>query len=155
MYLFTQQQGTLSLTVLDENGAAVQTFPVLEDLEEEDRLSSVRLREGNLLAESARDRFRVVETAGGTCRAALEGSLRAVCEETLASGYYGEPALDYDGERLAYVGEMSEECACFLALYGPEGLEYLGTYALSLGREVNCGLYDPENSTPLTVRLPR
>lgn len=60
MYLFTQQQGTLSLTVLDENGAAVQIFPVLEDLEEEDRLSSVRLREGNLLAESARDRFRVV-----------------------------------------------------------------------------------------------
>ena len=77
MYLFTQQQGTLSLTVLDETGAAVQTFPVLEDLEE-DRLSSVRFREGYLLAESIRDRFRVVETAGGTCRAALEGSLRAV-----------------------------------------------------------------------------
>lgn len=152
MYLFTQQQGTLSLTVLDENGAAVQTFPVLEDLEEEDRLSSVRLREGYLLAESARDRFRVVETAGGTCRAALEGSLRAVWEEETLSPRYGEPALDYDGERLAYVGEMSEGCACFLALYGPEGLEYLGTYALSLGREVGCYL---ESDTPLTVRLPQ
>lgn len=151
MYLFTQQQGTLSLTVLDETGAAVQTFPVLEDLEE-DRLSSVRFREGYLLAESIRDRFRVVETAGGTCRAALEGSLRAVWEEETLSPGYGEPALDYDGVRLAYVGEMSEGCACFLALYGPEGLEYLGTYALSLGREVDCYL---ENDTPLTVRLPQ
>ena len=150
MYLFTQQQGTLSLTVLDETGAAVQTFPVLEDLEE-DRLSSVRFREGYLLAESIRDRFRVVETAGGTCRAALEGSLRTVWEEETLSPGYGEPALDYNGERLAYVNELSEGCACFLALYGPEGLEYLGTYALSLGREVDCYL---ENDTPLTVRLP-
>ena len=46
---------------------------------------------------------------------------------------------------------LARNCACFLALYGPEGLEYLGSYYLSLDREVDCYL---EDDTPLTVRLP-
>lgn len=151
MYLFTQQNGTLTLTVLDETGAAVQTLPVLEDLTEDDRLANVWLREDFLLVEAVSERFRVVETAGGTCRVALEGSLSAIWEEKDLDPRYYEPTLDYDGERLAFAGELDRNSACFLALYGPEGLEYLGSYYLSLDGELYCYL---EYDTPLTVRLP-
>ena len=150
MYLFIQQDGTLTLTVLDETGA-VQTLPVLEGMEENDRMVDVWLREDFLVIDTVSDRFRVVETAGQTCRAALEGSLSAIWEEKDLDPRYYEPTLDYDGERLAFAGELGRNCACFLALYGPEGLEYLGTYALSLDGELDCYL---ENDTPLTVRLP-
>ena len=151
MYLFTQQDGTLTLTVLDETGTTVQTLPVLEDLTEDDRMTDAWLREDFLVVDTVSDRFRVVETAGQTCRAALEGSLSAIWEEKALDPRYYEPTLDYDGERLAFAGELGGNCACFLALYGPEGLEYLGSYYLSLDRELDCYL---ENDTPLTVRLP-
>lgn len=151
MYLFTQQGDTLTLTVLDETGAAAQTLPVLENLAEDDRMVNVWLREDFLVVDTASDRFRVVETAGQACRATLEGSLSAIWEEKALDPRYYEPTLDYDGERLAFAGELARNCACFLALYGPEGLEYLGSYYLSLDREVDCYL---EDDTPLTVRLP-
>lgn len=153
LYLFTQQEGTLTLTVLDESGAAVQVLPVLEGMEEDDRLNHVRLRQGFLLAETRTDRFRVVETAGQTCRATLEGSFRELWrEETLDPVYY-DPVLDYDGERLALAGQSGHGLTSFLALYGEAGLEYLGTYFLSHDGELDH--YYWEEDLVQSVRLPR
>ena len=159
MYLVTQQGDALDLTILDETGSPTQTLRVLEgrpeDLPEGNWwLDTLWLREGYLVVLSIDKRFRVVETDGDVCRATLEGSLRPLWEnDAMVLGYY-DPALDYDGERLALAlaSRNAETIGCFLALYGEDGLEHLSTYTLSLGREADCYL---DESGALTVRLPR
>lgn len=154
MYLFTRRDDTLTLTVLDEAGAPGQTLTVLEDLGEDGWIGNVCLREDFLLVCLKDDRFRVVETGGVACEAALEGTFRDLwTEDRLRFSLYGDAPLDYDGQRLAVGGELDFQCGCFLALYGPEGLEYLGTYdAVSLQGGPGCSnLY---SGVPVTVRLP-
>lgn len=154
MYLFTRRDDTLTLTVLDEAGAPGQTLTVLEDLGEDGWIGNVCLREDFLLVCLKDDRFRVVETGGAACEAALEGTFRDLwTEDRLRFSLYGDAPLDYDGQRLAVGGELDTDCACFLALYGPEGLEYLGTYdAVSLQGGPGCSNLYP--GVPVTVRLP-
>lgn len=147
LFLFSRQEGTLTLTVLDGTGAVLADFPVLEGAETgPDR---VWIREDYLVVKAG-DRFRVVETADQTFRPDLEGSFRQLQEAGL-DFTYGEPTMDYDGERLALAGQIGWSCASFLALYGGDGLEYLGTYTLSQDRENSCWM---EETDPLTVRLP-
>lgn len=157
MYLITQQEDALDLTILDETGASTQTLQVLEGwpeaLPEGERwLDTLWLREGYLVVLSVDERFRVVETGGEVCRATLEGSLRPLREHKTLSPRYYDPALDYDGERLALASRNAETLGCFLALYGKDGLEHLSIYTLSLDREMDCYLY---GNDALTVRLPR
>lgn len=133
--------------MLDGTGAVLADFPVLEGAETgPDR---VWIREDYLVVKAG-DRFRVVETADQTFRPDLEGSFRQLQEAGL-DFTYGEPTMDYDGERLALAGQIGWSCASFLALYGGDGLEYLGTYTLSQDRENSCWM---EETDPLTVRLP-
>ena len=157
MYLFTQREEALDMTVLDDGGAPIQTLRVLEGGPEDPGemrrwLDTVWIREGYLVAVTVDDRFRVVET-DGTCRATLEGSLRPMWNTGSNVGLLNESSLDYDGACLAVVGAIPQErTACCLALYGEEGLAYLGTYTLNLSQEADCQLEDED---PLTVRLPR
>ena len=151
LYLFTQLADCLTMTVVNQDSGCVQVLPLLEKMGEDDRLADVRLQEDHLLVRTWQDRFRVAETAGGTCRATLEGSFRFFQEEG-ASLDLSETVMDYAGERLAVVGaDLGEKTVCYLALYGEEGLTYLGEYTLSQNREIDCRL---EEDAPLTVRLP-